>query len=174
AAAGRHNVLMVGPPGSGKSMLAQRLPFIMPPLSFDEALELTQLYSAAGRLAKKSSFVLDRPFRSPHHTASYAGLIGGGSIPRPGEISLSHHGILFLDELTEFPRHLLETLRQPLECQQVTITRAQHALTYPAAFLMIGACNPCPCGFRGDWFKHCICTPAQADRYWNKLSGPLL
>lgn len=174
AAAGRHNLLMVGPPGSGKSMLARRLPGIMPPLEFAEALELTKLYSVAGLLSDKSSFVSQRPFRSPHHTASANGLVGGGSIPKPGEISLSHLGILFLDELTEFPRSHLDNLRQPLETGNVTISRAQHTLTYPALFLLVGACNPCPCGHRGDPIKYCVCTPSQADRYWSKLSGPFL
>jgi magnesium chelatase family protein len=174
AAAGRHNVLMVGPPGSGKSMLAQRLPGIMPPLSFEEALELTKLYSVAGLLTSKTSLILERPFRSPHHSATSIGLVGGGSVPKPGEISLSHMGILFLDELTEFPRTCLDTLRQPLEAAEVTITRATQSLTYPASFLLVGACNPCPCGYRGDSVKYCICSPYQADRYWSKISGPLL
>jgi magnesium chelatase family protein len=174
AAAGKHNILMVGPPGSGKSMLAQRLPGIMPPLSFDEALELTKLYSVAGKLQNKTSLVLERPFRSPHHSASAVGLIGGGANPRPGEISLSHMGILFLDELTEFPRALLDTLRQPLETANVTISRAMQTLTYPASFLFVGACNPCPCGYKGDSVKCCSCSPFQAERYWNRLSGPLL
>ncbi len=174
AAAGKHNILMVGPPGSGKSMLAQRLPGIMPPLSFDEALELTKLYSAAGKLQNKTSLVLERPFRSPHHSASAVGLIGGGASPRPGEISLSHMGILFLDELTEFPRSHLDTLRQPLETANVTISRATQTLTYPASFLFVGACNPCPCGYKGDSVKCCSCSQFQAERYWNRLSGPLL
>jgi magnesium chelatase family protein len=174
AAAGKHNILMVGPPGSGKSMLAQRLPGIMPPLSFDEALEVTKLYSVAGMLQNKTSLVLDRPFRSPHHSATAVGLVGGGAHPRPGEISLSHLGILFLDELTEFPRSHLETLRQPLETASVTISRALQTLTFPASFLLVGACNPCPCGYRGDSVKYCSCTPYQAERYWRRLSGPLL
>lgn len=174
AAAGKHNVLMVGPPGSGKSMLAQRLPGIMPPLSFEEALELTKLYSVAGKLHSKKSLVLERPFRNPHHSASAVGLIGGGANPRPGEISLSHMGILFLDELTEFPRAHLDTLRQPLETANVTISRAMQTLTYPASFLFVGACNPCPCGYKGDSVKCCSCTQYQAERYWNRLSGPLL
>ncbi len=174
AAAGKHNMLMVGPPGSGKSMLAQRLPGILPPLEFIEALELTKLYSVAGLLSNKASICSGRPFRSPHHSASINGLIGGGSHPKPGEISLSHHGVLFLDEMTEFPRSYLDALRQPLETGMVTISRASQTLSYPAAFLLIGACNPCPCGYRGDTYKLCVCTPYQADRYWSRLSGPLL
>jgi len=174
AAAGRHNLLMVGPPGAGKSMLAERLPSIMPPLSFEEALELTKLYSVAGLLTNKASLVLERPFRTPHHSASAVGLVGGGAYPRPGEISLSHMGILFLDELTEFPRAHLDTLRQPLETNSVTISRAMHTLTYPASFLLVGACNPCPCGYRGDRNKGCGCTQFQAERYWSRLSGPFL
>jgi len=155
-------------------MLAQRLPSIMPPLSFDEALELTKLYSVAGLLTSKKNLILERPFRAPHHSASTSGLVGGGAIPKPGEISLSHMGILFLDELTKFPRSLLETLRQPLETASVTISRLSQTLTYPASFLLVGACNPCPCGYRGDPIKYCTCTPSQADRYWSRLSGPLL
>lgn len=174
AAAGRHNVLMVGPPGAGKSMLAQRLPGIMPPLEFEEALELTKLYSVAGMLSDKSRIVTQRPFRAPHHSASVSGLVGGGSWPRPGEISLSHLGVLFLDELTEFPRHHIDALRQPLESGVVTISRANQTLSYPASFLLVGACNPCPCGFRGDLVKACICSPYQADKYWSRLSGPFL
>lgn len=174
AATGRHNVLMVGPPGSGKSMLAQTLPSIMPALSFEEALEVTKLYSVAGLLSHKGALILERPFRSPHHSASAVGLVGGGKLPKPGEISLSHLGILFLDELTEFPRAHLDTLRQPLESANVTISRAHQTLTYPACFLLVGACNPCPCGWRGDPIKYCVCTPGQAERYWGRLSGPLL
>lgn len=174
AAAGRHNILMIGPPGSGKSMLAQRLPGIMPPLSFEEALELTKLYSVAGLVADRASLVHDRPFRAPHHTATAVGLTGGGANPKPGEISLSHKGVLFLDELTEFPRHHLETLRQPLETANIVISRAHQTITYPASFLLVAACNPCPCGYKGDNLKFCVCTPSQADRYWNRISGPLL
>lgn len=174
AAAGRHNLLMVGPPGTGKSMLAQRLPTIMPPLEFVEALELTKLYSVAGLLASKGGIVSERPFRSPHHSASMSGLVGGGNYPRPGEISLSHLGVLFLDELTEFPRHYLDCLRQPLESGQVTISRANLSLTYPAQFLLVCACNPCPCGYRGDPYRSCTCSSGQADRYWSRLSGPFL
>lgn len=174
AAAGRHNILMVGPPGSGKSMLAQRLPSIMPPLEFSEALELTKLYSVAGLLPNKSTVITSRPFRSPHHSASAIGLVGGGAMPKPGEISLCHLGILFLDELTEFPRQHIDSLRQPLETGSVTISRAQQTLTYPASFLLVAACNPCPCGHRGDPVKFCVCTPNQAERYWARLSGPFL
>ena len=174
AAAGHHNILMVGPPGSGKTMLAQRLAGIMPPLEFDDALELTKLYSVAGLLGDRKVLMADRPFRAPHHTATSAGLVGGGHVPRPGEISLSHKGILFLDELTEFPRSHLDTLRQPLESNCITITRATQTLTYPAAFLFVGACNPCPCGYRGDTVQFCTCSPGQADRYWSRLSGPFL
>lgn len=174
AAAGHHNILLVGPPGAGKSMLAQRLPGIMPLISFDEAMELTKLYSVAGLLTNRAALLLERPFRSPHHSASATGLIGGGLVPKPGEISLSHMGILFLDELTEFPRAHLDTLRQPLETATVTITRVHQTLTFPAAFLFVGACNPCPCGYRGDSIRYCACTSSQADRYWSRLSGPLL
>ncbi|MBU6454281.1 MAG: YifB family Mg chelatase-like AAA ATPase [Cyanobacteria bacterium REEB67] len=174
AAAGRHNVLMVGPPGSGKSMLAERLPGIMPPLEFSEAMELTKLFSVAGLLKDRSSVVVERPFRSPHHSASAVGLVGGGVSPKPGEISLSHLGVLFLDELTEFPRSHLDNLRQPLESRTVTISRAGQTLTYPASFMLIAACNPCPCGYKGDPVRSCMCTPHHADRYWARLSGPLL
>ncbi len=174
AAAGRHNILMVGPPGSGKSMLAQRLPGIMPPLEFSESIELTKLYSVAGLLPDKTTVVATRPFRSPHHSASAIGLVGGGAVPKPGEISLCHLGILFLDELTEFPRVHIDCLRQPLETGSVTISRAQQTLTYPASFLLVAACNPCPCGHRGDPVKFCVCTPNQAERYWSRLSGPFL
>src|SRR4029453_5672523 len=166
AAAGRHHILMLRPPGSGKSMLAMRLQTIMPPLDFSEALELTKLYMVAGLLADKTALVWQRPFRNPHHSAAVVGLIGGGSVPKPGEISLSHMGTLFLDEVTEFPRHHLEHLRQPLETGSVTISRAQQTLTYPASFLLVAACNPCPCGHRGDLVKFCVCSPNQAARYW--------
>ena len=176
SAAGKHNMLMVGPPGSGKSMLAQRLPGIMPSLSFEEALELTKLYSAAGKLgtSDKSGVMSQRPFRTPHHSASLPGLVGGGSFAKPGEISLSHLGILFLDEMTEFSRTHLDSLRQPMETGTITISRAQHCFTYPADFLLVGACNPCPCGYRGDPVKHCVCSPSQADRYWTRISGPIM
>lgn len=173
-AAGRHNILMVGPPGSGKSMLAQRLPGILPPMEFEEALQVTKLYSVSGLLSAKRNIITERPFRSPHHSASLSGLIGGGSWPRPGEISLSHLGVLFLDELTEFPRQHIDAFRQPLESGVVTISRANQTLSYPAQFLLVGACNPCPCGFKGDQVRVCICSQHQADKYWAKLSGPFM
>jgi magnesium chelatase family protein len=174
AAAGRHNLLMIGPPGTGKSMLAERLPGILPPLECDEAIELTKLFSVAGLLKGPVGLVTRRPFRNPHHSASVVGLIGGGLYPKPGEISLSHLGVLFLDELTEFRRTHLDNLRQPLEARKVIISRAGQSLTYPAAFMLVAACNPCPCGYRGDSFRHCVCTAGQAERYWSRISGPLL
>ncbi|MDJ1175353.1 YifB family Mg chelatase-like AAA ATPase [Roseofilum capinflatum] len=174
AAAGGHNLIFIGPPGSGKTMLARRLPGILPPLSFDEALEVTQIHSVAGLLKNKGSLVCDRPFRSPHHSASGASLVGGGSYPRPGEISLAHQGILFLDELTEFKRNVLEFLRQPLEDGEVTISRARQTVTFPAQFTLIASTNPCPCGYYGDSLQACTCSPRQRINYWAKLSGPLL
>jgi magnesium chelatase family protein len=173
AAAGRHNVLFVGSPGSGKTMLAQRLPSIMPPLTFHEIIETSKVYSISGKLSGKD-LVLERPFRAPHHTISQAGLIGGGSNPQPGEVSLAHHGILFLDELTEFKHHTLEVLRQPMESKNVCIARATQTLEFPADFLLISALNPCPCGFFGDKKKNCRCSQVEIRRYLQKLSGPLL
>src|SRR5579862_7965949 len=175
AAAGAHNVLMIGPPGSGKTMLAKRFPGILPPLTFQEAIETTQIRSVAGTLPKGLGLLSVRPFRAPHHTVSDAGLLGGGSgIPRPGEVSLAHHGVLFLDELPEFARNVLELLRQPLEERSVSLARANMTLNFPASFLLIGALNPCPCGFFGDPTRECRCTGAIIQRYLGKLSGPLL
>jgi magnesium chelatase family protein len=174
AAAGGHNLIMVGPPGSGKTMLARRLPTILPPLGFDEALETTKIHSIAGLLGGSHALVAVRPFRSPHHTISDAGLIGGGTYPRPGEVSLAHNGVLFLDELPEFKKNVLEMLRQPLEDCQVSISRAAQSLTYPAAFMLVAAMNPCPCGFAGDALRECICAPPMLQRYRSRLSGPLL
>lgn len=174
AAAGGHNLLFVGPPGSGKTMLARRLPGILPPLSFEEALEVTKIHSVAGLLKERGSLIQSRPFRSPHHSASGPALVGGGSFPRPGEISLAHRGILFLDELTEFKRDVLEFLRQPLEDGQVTISRARQSVAFPAQFTLVASTNPCPCGYFGDPVQACTCSPRQRQQYWAKLSGPLM
>jgi magnesium chelatase family protein len=174
AAAGGHNLIFVGPPGSGKTMLARRLPGILPPLTFDEALEVTQIHSVAGLLKNKGSLVATRPFRSPHHSASGPSLVGGGSFPRPGEISLSHRGILFLDELTEFKRDVLEFLRQPLEDGFVSISRTRQSVTFPAQFTLVASANPCPCGYFADTVQPCTCTPRAREQYWARLSGPLM
>ena len=174
AASGGHNILMLGPPGSGKTMLAKRMPTILPDLTTAESIETTRIYSAVGRLKPGQPLLAVRPFRSPHHTISNAGLVGGGSTPSPGEISLAHNGVLFLDELPEFNRQTLEVLRQPLEDGTVTISRALNSTTFPANFMLIAALNPCPCGYRGDTRRSCHCTPPQIDKYMSKISGPLL
>lgn len=174
AAAGGHNLIMIGPPGSGKTMLAKRVSSILPPITFDEAIETTKIFSILGMLSLNQSLTTKRPFRSPHHTISDAGLIGGGHIPRPGEVSMAHNGVLFLDELSEFKKHVLEVLRQPLEDSKVTIARASLSITYPASFMLIAAMNPCPCGYYSDPKHECFCTYQQIQKYRSKISGPLL
>ncbi|OGU98740.1 MAG: magnesium chelatase [Ignavibacteria bacterium RIFOXYB2_FULL_36_7] len=174
AAAGGHNILMIGPPGSGKTMLAKRLPSILPPLTFEEALETTKIHSIAGILSKEKALITERPFRNPHHTISDAALVGGGSFPKPGEVSFAHYGVLFLDELPEFKKNVLEVLRQPLEDSKVTVSRSKLSLEFPANFMLAAAMNPCPCGYFTDPNKECTCSPPLIQRYMAKISGPLL
>ena len=174
AAAGGHNLIMIGPPGSGKSMMAKRLPSILPPLSLAESLETTQIHSVAGKLGTNVSLIAQRPFRAPHHTISEVALVGGGASPKPGEISLAHNGVLFCDELPEFSKTTLEVLRQPLEDRRITISRAKYSIEYPCSFMFVASMNPCPCGYYGDKTHHCHCTPGQIQHYMGKISGPLM
>ena len=174
AAAGGHNLIMIGPPGSGKSMMAKRLPSILPPLSLAESLETTQIHSVAGKLSRDTSLISQRPFRAPHHTISPVALVGGGNSPQPGEISLAHNGVLFCDELPEFNRSVLEVMRQPLEDRTITISRAKYSVQYPCSFMFVASMNPCPCGYYGDPTHKCVCSPGQIQRYMNRISGPLL
>ena len=169
-----YNCIMIGPPGSGKSMLAKRLPSILPPLSLAESLETTQIHSVAGKLSRDTSLISQRPFRAPHHTISQVALVGGGNNPQPGEISLAHNGVLFLDEMPELSRSVLEVLRQPLEDRKISIARAKYSVEYPCSFMLVASMNPCPCGYYGDPTHNCACTPGQIQRYMNKISGPLL
>ena len=174
AAAGGHNLIMIGSPGSGKSMMAKRLPSILPPLSLAESLETTQIHSVAGKLSSGTSLIFQRPFRSPHHTVSQVAMTGGGNRALPGEVSMAHNGVLFLDELAEFSKSTLEVLRQPLEDRKITISRAKYTVEYPCSFMFVASMNPCPCGYYGDPTHHCVCTPGQISRYLSKISGPLL
>ena len=174
AAAGGHNILMVGSPGSGKSMMAKRLPSILPPFTLEEALETTRIHSVAGQMGHYQSLMTQRPFRAPHHTISDVAMVGGGSYPQPGEISLAHNGVLFLDELPEFNRNVLEVMRQPLEDRKITISRSRFSVEYPASFMLVAAMNPCPCGFHNHPYKECVCSVGEIQRYLNKISGPLL
>jgi magnesium chelatase family protein len=174
SAAGGHNAILIGPPGSGKTMLAKRLPSILPPLNLHEALETTKIHSVAGKMGRNASLISVRPFRSPHHTISDVALVGGGSNPQPGEISLAHNGVLFLDELPEFKRTVLEVLRQPLEDRMITVSRARLSVEYPASFMLVAAMNPCPCGYYNHPDKECVCAPGVVQKYLNKISGPLL
>ena len=174
AAAGGHNLIMIGPPGSGKSMMAKRLPSILPPLSLAESLETTQIHSVAGKLSRDTSLISQRPFRAPHHTISPVALVGGGNSPQPGEISLAHNGVLFCDELPEFNRSVLEVMRQPLEDRVISISRAKYSVQYPCSFMFVASMNPCPCGYYGDPTHKCVCSPGQIQRYMNRISGPLL
>ncbi len=174
AAAGGHNILMIGPPGAGKSMLAKRLPGILPEMTFEESIETTKIHSVAGKISKEQPFITSRPFRSPHHTVSTAGIAGGGTVPKPGEISLAHNGVLFLDELPEFKREVMEALRQPIEDGTVTISRVSGSLTYPSSIMLVAAMNPCPCGFFGHPTKKCICSQNTVQKYLNRISGPML
>lgn len=174
ACAGGHNLLMIGPPGAGKSMMAKRIPSILPPLSLGEALDTTKIHSVAGKLSRGSMLMTQRPFRTPHHTVSPVALVGGGSNPMPGEISLAHNGVLFLDEFPEFPRQVLEVLRQPIEDRVITVARARYTVNYPASFMLVASMNPCPCGYYGHPTKQCTCAPGAVNRYMNRISGPLL